>query len=56
MLRTGILAVLLLRDTVLARYMLWPCAVAYLGGALGDAPPLWPEHKNFLNTLNPKKI
>ena len=19
------------------------------------APPLWPEHKNFLNTLNPKK-
>ena len=25
MLRTGILAVLLLRDTVLARYMLWPC-------------------------------
>ena len=29
--------------------------VAYLGGgALGDAPPLWPEHKNFLNTLNQK--
>ena len=31
--------------------------VAYLGGgALGDAPPLWPEHKIFLNTLNQKKI
>jgi len=28
-----------------------PHAVAYLGGALGDAP-LWPEHKIFLNTLN----
>ena len=28
--------------------------MAYLGGALGDAPRLWPEHKNFLNTLNQK--
>jgi len=28
-------------------------AVAYLGGgALGDASPLWPERKNFWNTLN----
>jgi len=23
-------------------------AVAYLGGARCDAPPLWPDHKNFL--------
>ena len=32
--------------------------VAYLGGgALGDGPPpLWPEHKIFLNTLNQKNF
>jgi len=31
--------------------------VAYLGGGTGRCPPpLWPEHKNFLNTLNQKKF
>ena len=28
-------------------------AVAYLGGHWA-MPPLWPEHENFLNTLNQK--
>ena len=27
-------------------------SVAYLGGGTGRCPPLWPEHKIFLNTLN----
>ena len=31
-------------------------AVAYLGGHWAMPPPLWPEHKNFLNTLNQKKL
>ena len=31
--------------------------MAYLGGGgTGRCPPLWPEHKNCLNTLNQKKI
>ena len=31
-------------------------AVAYLGGHWAMPPPLWPEHENFLNTLNQKKF
>jgi len=30
------------------------CSVAYLGGHWAMPPPLWPEHKFFLNTLNQK--
>ena len=28
----------------------------FRGGGTGQCPPLWPEHKIFLNTLNQKKI
>jgi len=28
----------------------------FRGGGTGRWPPLWPEHKNFLNTLNQKKF
>jgi len=40
------------------KHLTTPCTVAYLGGGGHWAmpPPLWPEYKNFLNTLNQKRF